>query len=87
MRTEASDRASITLGAEGRLSLMRRLQEASALSRTDGKRAIAAITIPVAPELDPSTLMLAARRPDDRFACFEQPESAPACRDRPHASP
>ena len=74
MRTEASDRASITLGAEGRLSLMRRLQEASALSRTDGKRAIAAITIPLAPELDPSALVLAARRPDDRFACFEQPD-------------
>ena len=35
---------------------------------------MAAVTVPVPAELDLSAVVLAARRPDDRFFCFEQPE-------------
>ena len=34
----------------------------------------AAATVPLRPELDLSAAVLAARRPDDRFFCFEQPD-------------
>jgi len=36
--------------------------------------AVAAVTVPIPPELDLSAAVLAARRPTDRFACFEQPD-------------
>jgi salicylate biosynthesis isochorismate synthase/menaquinone-specific isochorismate synthase len=36
--------------------------------------AVAAITVPVPAELDLSAAVLAARRPDDRFSCLEQPD-------------
>ena len=35
---------------------------------------IASLTVPVPAELDLSAAVLAARRPDDRFFCFEQPD-------------
>ncbi len=35
---------------------------------------VAAITVPIDSGLDLSAAVLAARRPDDRFACLEQPE-------------
>src|ERR671910_732849 len=39
-----------------------------------GGGVVAAITVPVGPDLDLSAVVLAARRPEDRFACLEQPE-------------
>jgi len=39
-----------------------------------GRGVVAAITVPIDPALDLSAAVLAARRPDDRFACLEQPE-------------
>jgi isochorismate synthase len=36
--------------------------------------ALAAITVPIPADLDLSAAVLAARRPDDRFACLEQPD-------------
>jgi isochorismate synthase len=35
---------------------------------------LASVTVPLATELDLSAVVLAARRPDDRFFCFEQPD-------------
>ncbi|MEA2483974.1 MAG: menaquinone-specific isochorismate synthase, partial [Thermoleophilaceae bacterium] len=35
---------------------------------------LASVTVPLPPELDVSAVVLAARRPDDRFFCFEQPD-------------
>src|SRR4051812_38070642 len=35
---------------------------------------LASVTVPLPPELDLSAVVLAARRPDDRFFCFEQPD-------------
>jgi isochorismate synthase len=43
-------------------------------SRRDGRQSIAALTVSVPAELDLSATVLDARRPDDRFFCFEQPD-------------
>jgi salicylate biosynthesis isochorismate synthase/menaquinone-specific isochorismate synthase len=51
-----------------------RLGRALALTRRGGGPAVAAVTIPLPAELDVSAAVLAARRPDDRFFCFEQPD-------------
>ncbi|MGI9082373.1 MAG: isochorismate synthase [Thermoleophilaceae bacterium] len=54
--------------------LERRIDRAASLARRGGGRAYASATMPVSPEIDPSAAVLAARRPDDRFFCFEQPD-------------
>ena len=51
-----------------------RLDRALALARSDAGRAVAALTVPLSAELDLSAAVLAARRPGDRYFCFEQPE-------------
>ena len=38
--------------------------------------AFAAVTVPLPLDLDPSAVVLAGRRPGDRFLCLEQPERA-----------
>ena len=46
-------------------------------SRSRARRAqalVAAVTVPVPADIDLSATVLAARRPDDRFFCLEQPE-------------
>ncbi len=58
--------------------LARRFREriAAALgqARRSGQGVLASTTAPIAPELDLSAVVLAARRPTDRFACLEQPD-------------
>jgi isochorismate synthase len=51
-----------------------RVGEAAARARRSGHGTIAAITVPIPAELDLSAAVLTARRPDDRFACLEQPD-------------
>jgi salicylate biosynthesis isochorismate synthase len=51
-----------------------RVGRALAIARREGGRAVAALTVPVPAELDLSAAVLAARRPDDRFCCLEQPD-------------
>jgi salicylate biosynthesis isochorismate synthase/menaquinone-specific isochorismate synthase len=54
-----------------------RTRAESAIERARGSAgpgALAAVTAPVSPDLDLSAAVLAARRPDDRFACLEQPD-------------
>ncbi len=51
-----------------------RLAEAGRRARRHGGRWIASLTLPVPAELDLSAAVMAARRPDDRFFCFEQPD-------------
>jgi isochorismate synthase len=53
-----------------------RVERALHQARRSGRPALAAITVPIPPELDLSAAVLAARRPDDRFACLEQPDRA-----------
>lgn len=50
-----------------------RIKEASRWARRDRRQAIASICVPVPAALDLSAAVLAARRPDDRFFCLEQP--------------
>jgi isochorismate synthase len=54
--------------------LEERVSEALHAARRGGRPAVAAVTMPISPELDLSAAVLAARRPDDRFACLEQPD-------------
>jgi isochorismate synthase len=51
-----------------------RVGRAIAQARRTGEEALAAVTVPIAPELDLSAAVLAARRPDDRYSCLEQPD-------------
>src|SRR3954454_19096690 len=59
------------LSASARSLLTSRVEEAS--RRLHGP-VLAGVTVPVPAELDLSAAVLAARRPDDRFFCFEQPD-------------
>ena len=54
--------------------LRNRVERALAQARRTGETALAAITVPIAPTLDLSAAVLAARRSDDRYACLEQPD-------------
>jgi salicylate biosynthesis isochorismate synthase/menaquinone-specific isochorismate synthase len=58
--------------------LLEPLRERIALARASGRRAglpgVAAVTVSISAKLDLSAVVLAARRPDDRFFCLEQPE-------------
>jgi salicylate biosynthesis isochorismate synthase/menaquinone-specific isochorismate synthase len=54
--------------------LRSRVERALAHARRSGEATLAAVTVPVSPDLDPSAAALAARRRDDRFACLEQPD-------------
>jgi isochorismate synthase len=68
------------LGGEAVERLRERVGRALVEARRGGRAAdrgrgvVAAITVPIAAELDLSAAVLAARRPEDRFACLEQPE-------------
>ncbi len=53
--------------------LHERVAEAVRQARRSGNGAVAAITVPIPAELDLSAAVLNARRPNDRFACLEQP--------------
>ena len=71
-----------TLAAPGPFALgeaaLGRLEEraarASALSRREGGRAVAAVTVPLGAEIDLSAAVLAARGSGDRVFCLEQPD-------------
>jgi isochorismate synthase len=54
--------------------LEERAVRAAGLARKEGARSIAAVTVALPGELDLSAAALAARRPDDRFFCLEQPD-------------
>jgi salicylate biosynthesis isochorismate synthase/menaquinone-specific isochorismate synthase len=57
------------------LGLLRtRLDEARERAARQGRGRVAAITVPVPAKLDLAAAVLAARRPDERFFCFEQPD-------------
>ncbi len=54
--------------------LLERAERALALARRNGRPAVASVTVPLPAGLDLSAVVLAARRPGDRFFCLEQPE-------------
>jgi isochorismate synthase len=51
-----------------------RIAQAAVNARRSGAGTLAAITVPIPAALDLSAAVLNARRPEDRFACLEQPE-------------
>lgn len=60
---------------ERELGLFReRVEAALRRARRSGTRALAAVTVPIDPAIDPSAAVLAARGPGDRWLCFEQPD-------------
>ncbi|HEU4974069.1 MAG TPA: isochorismate synthase [Baekduia sp.] len=61
------------LGAADRERLQRRLAEAVRRARRRGE-ALAAITVAVEADVDPSAVVAASRRPGEPWFCFEQPD-------------
>ncbi|HEY1274326.1 MAG TPA: hypothetical protein VGF25_05430, partial [Thermoleophilaceae bacterium] len=64
----------LALEPEARATLAERAARALRAARRGRGRAVAAVTVPIPAELDVSAAVLAARRADDRFFCFEQPD-------------
>jgi isochorismate synthase len=62
------------LDGPARKRLEERTRDAMTLARRRRSPAIAAVTVPVPAELDLTAAVVAARRPDDRFFCLEQPD-------------
>src|SRR5215207_1511409 len=62
------------LAAEDNERLRNRVAQAAKRARKSGAGTLAAITVPIPAELDLSAAALNARRPNDRFACLEQPD-------------
>lgn len=72
LATEARDPFAIS--AEGWAAFERHAAAALRHARRDGTRAVASVTVPISPLPDPSAAVLRARRPEDRYFCFEQPD-------------
>jgi salicylate biosynthesis isochorismate synthase len=71
--------STFALSEPARVRLQGRVAEALVRARKDrGPRArpsaLASVTVPIDPILDVSAAVLAARRADDRYFCFEQPD-------------
>jgi salicylate biosynthesis isochorismate synthase len=66
--------SSFALHRAARERLEGRAARAARLARAEGERSIAAVTVRLPADLDLSAAVFAARRPDDRFFCLEQPE-------------
>ena len=66
------DRFALSSAAVERLR--ERIAAAARQARRSGAGTLAAITVPIPAELDLSAAVLHAKRPDDRFACLEQPD-------------
>jgi salicylate biosynthesis isochorismate synthase/menaquinone-specific isochorismate synthase len=62
------------LDVAARDALRARIRKAAARAQRSGRPAIASVTVPADPWLDVSAAVFAARRPDDRWLCIEQPD-------------
>jgi salicylate biosynthesis isochorismate synthase/menaquinone-specific isochorismate synthase len=58
------------------MRLGERVGSAAALARREQRPVLASVTCPIDASLDVTAAVLAARRPGDRFFCFEQPDRA-----------
>ena len=65
---------SVLLGAPVVEGLRERCERAVRRARRDGGQVLAAVTVPVAPTVDPSAVAFTSRRPDEPWFCFEQPD-------------
>lgn len=70
----ATGEGGFRLGREARARLGRRLDAAIRRARRRRAPVLAAVSVPVPGELDVSAVVLRARRPEDAYSCFEQPD-------------
>jgi isochorismate synthase len=66
------------LTGAARAELLERCHRAVARARRGGGDVLAAVTVAVEPSVDPSAVVIASRREDDRWFCLEQPDRAGA---------
>jgi salicylate biosynthesis isochorismate synthase len=64
----------LVLSADARARLTARLALAVRRARRAGKGVLASISLPLAPDVDPSAVVCASRRPGERWFVFEQPD-------------
>ncbi len=62
------------MSAEDRARLAARLALAVRRARRAGRQVLATISVPLAPDVDPSAVVCASRRPGERWFVFEQPD-------------
>jgi salicylate biosynthesis isochorismate synthase/menaquinone-specific isochorismate synthase len=65
---------SVLVAARGIQGLRERCERAVRRARRSGGQVLAAVTVPVAPTVDPSAVAFASRRADEPWFCFEQPD-------------
>jgi salicylate biosynthesis isochorismate synthase/menaquinone-specific isochorismate synthase len=70
----AAGHHSFALSADDRARLGARLALAVRRARRAGREVLATISLPVAPDVDPSAVVCASRRPGERWFVFEQPD-------------
>ncbi len=59
-------------------AVRRRCEAAVRKARRTGREVLAAVTVPVRPDVDPSATVLASRRAGEDWFCFEQPDRSGA---------
>jgi salicylate biosynthesis isochorismate synthase/menaquinone-specific isochorismate synthase len=69
---------STLLQAPAIASLRSRCERAVRQARRGGREVLVAVTVPVAPMVDPSAVAFASRRPGEPWFCFEQPDRSGA---------
>jgi isochorismate synthase len=74
LRTAAAAGSPFALQDADRERLARRLSRALAAARADGRAHLAALTVALPCELDPSAVAFASRRGQEPWFCFEQPD-------------
>ncbi|MGZ4314075.1 MAG: chorismate-binding protein, partial [Solirubrobacteraceae bacterium] len=62
------------LGAEARMRVADRLDQAVRRARADGRAILAGVTLPVGEPVDPTAIACASRRPGECWFCLEQPD-------------
>ncbi len=62
------------LGPAGRARLAARIEMALRRARASGREVLAAVTVRLPDDVDPSAVVLASRRPGEPWACLEQPD-------------
>jgi isochorismate synthase len=73
VETRSPDRG-LALDGAARAELLVRCERAVRRARRRGEPVLAGLTVCVGPEVDPSAVVFASRRADDRWFCFEQPD-------------
>ena len=65
---------SFALGTAQRALLAERLRRALRRARRSGRGTLATLTLPLAPDVDPTAVACASRRAGEHWSCFEQPD-------------